>query len=287
MTATNARIAPRNFWDLMTLTGSVAPVTGFEYTNTQNARRSFWRSPDATGQYVLGGLASGSIACNCVFMFRHHCHGGLIRVRGFSNNDGTGTTLFDVNTSPAAIYTPIATGYDHGYADATGLDTHDPLGLESPFYAYFTGVSGVKSVKWDFSSKSTTYGYAYWEVGRFFVGNYMQAVGNPNFSLTLGRGDGSKSERTLGGSNISGIGARWPVLEADLNYITEAEMPAWLDMMDICQTSGDLIVSVFPGLGGRKERDHTINGKFSALDVIGRIQNSVSLGSKRFRIVGN
>ncbi len=39
-----------------------------------------------------------------------------------------------VDTSASSIYTPVNTGYDWGYADYTGLDTQDPLGLEAPYW---------------------------------------------------------------------------------------------------------------------------------------------------------
>jgi hypothetical protein len=279
----NIRIAPRNFWDLMTLSGSVAPNTGFEYVNTQNTdRSSFWRSPDATNQSLKGSLASGSITINCAFLFRHHCHGGSVRFRAFSNNNWTGTTLVD--TGVVAIYTPISTGYDHGYADTSSADTHDPLGIESPFYVYFNSASGVKSVQWDFSSKSTTYGYDYWEAGRPFIGNYFEPAVNPSYGMNFGVGDNSVVLRTIGGSKQGSRGGRWATLQMDLDSVDESEMPTWIDIMKICQATQDVAVSVFPGFGGRQERDHTINGTFANLDVLGR---QVSRLTKRIQIEEN
>lgn len=279
----NVRIAPRNFWDLMTLSGSVAPNAGFGYVNTQNTdRSSFWRSPDATNQSLKGALASGSITINCAFLFRHHCHGGSVRFRAFSNNDWTGTTLVD--TGVVTIYAPISTGYDHGYTDVSGADTHDPLGTESPFFVYFDSASGVKSVQWDFSSKSTTYGYAFWEVGRPFIGNYWEPTKTLSYGLNIGLGTGDEALRTLGGSKQGSIGERWVTLQGDINLVDEAEMPVVLDIMRICQTARDIAISVFPGDGGRKERDHTINGSFSSLDAIGR---PTSVLTKRFQIEEN
>ena len=282
MTA-NVRLAPRNFWDLMTLSGSVAPATGFEYTNTQNTdRSSFWRSPDATGQSLKGSMASGSITINWAALFMHHCHGGSARFRAFSNNDWTGTLLVDTGVN--AIYTPVSTGYDFGYADVADSDTHDPLGTESPYSVFFASASGVKSVQWDFSSKSTTYGYPFWQVGRPFVGNYFEPNRSAAYGLTYGLGENAELVRTRGGSKQGVAGASWRILNFDLNGIDEDEMPTWIDVMNIAQTSQDVAVSIFPGDGGRKERDHTINGTFSRIDDVGR---QIRVLTKKFQIEEN
>jgi len=282
MTA-NVRLAPRNFWDLMTLSGSIAPATGFEYTNTQNTdRSSFWRSPDATGQSLKGSMASGSITINWAALFMHHCHGGSAQFRAWSNNDWTGTLLVDTGTN--AVYTPVSTGYDFGFADVADSDTHDPLGTESPYSVFFAQAAGVKSVQWDFSSKSTTYGYAFWQVGRPFVGNYWEPTVNPDYGLSYGLGQNDESVRTRGGSKQGSRGGRWATVDMNFNSISEDEMPTALDIMKIAQTTQDMAISLFPGIGGRQERDGTINGTFSSLDAIGR---QVSRLTKRMQIEEN
>lgn len=265
----NVRIVPRNFWDLMELSGSIAPASGFEYTNTQSTDRSLvWRSPDTTGQSLKGSLAGSSVTINCAFLFRHRCHGGNVRFRAFSNADWTGTTLVD--TGIVNVFAPVATGYDHGYSDTSGMDTHDPLGIEAPYFVYFNQASGVKSVQWDFSSKSTTYGYGYWEVGRPFIGNYYEFTRNPVYGLSWALGDNDEKVRTRGGSNQGAKGERWAVLDMSFDVLDESEMPTVVDIQRICQTTSDVVVSIFPGQGGRLERDHTINGTFASLDAIGR-----------------
>lgn len=282
---TTSLLSPLNFLDLMTITGSIAPAAGFEYTNTQNPlRSSVWQSLTAADQDVLFALATGSVTADCVGFFRHHCHGGLVRITGYPNNNGTGTPLFQVNASPGAIFTAITTGYDWGYTPYTGLDTHDPLGLESPFFATFTRVAGIKSVRFEFSSKSTTYGFAYWEVGRFWLGNSLPVVYVPFDGFGIGRGESTESDRTIGGSYLAAIGARWPIIKFDVNNLTEAEIATHLDVMDANQTARDVVISFYNGAGGRKERDAIINGPLSGLDILGR---KVTGGFKALQIAGN
>lgn len=269
MTTTNVLVAWRNFWPLMTLSGDQTPALGFGYTNTQNPiRSSLFRSTGTTSQYILGGMASGSLTCSCVGMFRHRCQGASARVRGFSNNDGTGTTLFDVPAG--ALYTPITTGYNHGYAE-NGFDPHDPLGGETPFFAYFTEVSGVKSVKWDLSNGSgmSAYSRAFFEIGKLFVGNYMSLLRSADFGLVYGLGDGTDSVRSRGGTLESSIGARWDTVDLSFNSLIETERVAWVDGMKLNQTGRDVMISIYPGAGGRIERDHTLNANLASLDGIG------------------
>lgn len=266
----NLRIAPKNFWDLMTVSGSIAPASGFAYANTQNAQRSsVWRSPDATAQYVRGSLASGSVNLNSVWLFRHHCHGGTVQFRAWSNNDWTGTLLVD--TGAVATYTPIASGDDYGYVANASLDTHDPDGLSSHFVSFFTPVTGVKSVQLDFASKATTYGYAYWEVGRIFVGQYVEQTANPSYDgYGLGRWDQSLRVRSRGGSLVGAQGAGGALLKFNRDVMTENEIETWLRIMRDNGTVGDVALSVFPGVGGFQERNAIINGTLAQVDVIGR-----------------
>lgn len=266
----NLRIAPKNFWDLMTVTGSIAPASGFAYANTQNILRSqVWRSPDTTAQYLRGSLASGSVDLNSFWLFRHHCHGGTVQFRAWSNNDWTGTLLVD--TGAVAAYTPITSGDDYGYVANSSLDVHDPHGLDSHYVAWLGQVSGVKSVQIDFASKSTTYGYAYWEVGRIYLGQYVEQSANPKVdTYGLGVWDQSARQRTRGGSLLGAPGAQGKLLKFDREMMTENEIEDWRRLMRDAGVTGDVALSVFPGAGGFMERNAVVNGTLSALDAIGR-----------------
>jgi hypothetical protein len=279
----NVRIAPLNFWDSMTLAGSHAAAAGYPYTNTQNTMRSsVWRSAAVTDQYVIASLPSGSVTCNAFFLFRHRCHGGTIQVRGYSDVGATGTVLFD--TGAVSVYTPITTGYDWGMADNSALNTHDPAGLSSNFSAFFASASGVKSVKVDLTAKSPTYGYSFWEATRIFLGNYLELSINPPYEgWASGPAEAALRQRSLGGTLLASRWGAWQQAKFQLDWLDEAEIPAWLDIMQIAGTSRDIAVSLFPGAGGRQERDGIINGYMSGLDAIGR---KVTGGYKAFAIEG-
>jgi hypothetical protein len=281
-------LAPRNFIDIMTTSSQIAPAVGYETTNMQDSvRSSFWQSPDATDQWVGFALASGSFTCNGFWMSGHHNHGGSIQVVGYPNNDFTGSPTFDTNVQ--TIFTAISTGYDWGYADYPGLDTHDPLGLDSNYAVFFTSAPTTKSIKVFLSSKSTTYGRSYWRITRAFLGNYLQFAFNPipHQGFGIGRASNTQRARSGGGSLLATQGASWPLYKIPLQCLSETEIPALLDIMDYCDTGGTIAGSIRPGAGGREERDGIFVGTMSGLNDIGRRPLRGRQGITSLQIEGN
>lgn len=267
----NSRIVPQNFWDLMTLSGSVAPASDdFAYTNTQDPDRStMWQAGDATAQDVLGCMpGTEKITVSALGMGHHHCHGATARVRGYATNDGSGAASFDF-TRPA-YQLPITTGHDHGRAPNANLDTHDPLGLESEFQLYLTPVSGIGSVRWSFSTFGTDYGYDRLEVSRFYVGQFLEHSCNPSVGYVSGWEAFDTGSVSGAGSAIMTKGPRRRVCQMDFNKMSEADAAAYQVFLAQCQLSEDVMFSAFPGWGGAIQRNDQFIGMFAALDLIGR-----------------
>ena len=187
MTAANLRIVPRNFHDDATLSVSVASATGCTPQNTQDTIRSrFWKSTDGADQYMLGTFDDGFDRTVSYFgFFRHRCHGGNVRLQLYSDAAWI-TQVYDSGTLPVINVTPTD-GADWGI-DPYGSGAIDPFILDAPYWIYFEATTCL-SYKITFSDNVATFGAAYWQVCRFFLGNYIEATFNPAVGALVGFAD--------------------------------------------------------------------------------------------------
>ena len=276
MTTANLRIVPRNFHDEATLTASEA-AAGFAIANTQaTARDTVWRST-STGTVTISGSFSRDRVVNFFGMFRHVNHGGQIRVQLYS--DAAWTTQVD-DTGTVAINKVVGSSSDSAYAwgdDPYGDGQYDPLLTEAPYWFWFAVDRTIQSYKITLSSHAATYGYsAYWQASRLWLGKYFEPAINPSYGATSGVADNSDRNRSRGGSLRTSLGARWRAVRMSLDSVAETEVPTWMDILAHCQLGRDVVASLFPGDGTRRERDNLICGKFAALDVLGRQINRLT-----------
>lgn len=273
----NLRIVPRNFHDEATVTASEA-ASGFPAANTQNtARDQAWRS-STTGTVTIDGTFSRARTVSFFGMFRHRNHGGSIRVELFS--DAAWTTLATGgDTGTVAINKIVGGAGDTAYQwgdDPYGIGQYDPLIAESPYWYWFSPVA-VQSYRVTLSAHSTTFwSGAYWQISRLWLGNHFEPAVNPDFGSALGWMDNTDRNRTRGGSLRTNLGARWRTAKMDLQSLNEDESPVWLDIMAWAETGKDVVASLFPLDGTRRERDNIFMAKFSALDTIGRQVNRLT-----------
>lgn len=259
----NLRICPVNHLDASDTLTATNEVAGMEVTNLQfTARNKFWRS-SSTASMTLQGKWSGSSRILSAFgMFRHNCHPGTVRLYLFTSTSWT-TQVYDsgaLNVQP----TVSAGAYDWGH-DPGGSTATDPFKLSTDFSHYF---SPVTAGSWRVVLAGTAPA-SYWQIGRIFLGTYFEATTNPDYGMTLGWVHDAARSRSRGGSlRTSGAGSTFRSLAFDLAYISEAQRSTWLDIMRTCGVERDVMVSVFPAVGERLERDYLINGKFAAQDHI-------------------
>lgn len=268
------RIVPRNFHDEATLSSELTSATDMTVQNTQNCIRSkVWRSTAGTSQYVRGTFDDGSSPTSALSrtvsffgFFRHRCHGGTVRLQLYS--DAAWSSQVYDSTAVNVINVVPSDGADWG-VNPYGTGSIDPFLLDAPYWLYFTPVACL-SYKISFAGNVGTYGAPYWQVCRFFLGNYFQASYPPTFGMSLGLVDQTEVNRSRGGSRRTNVGASWRVMQMDLNHVPESDRAAWLDIARQCGTGRDFVLSLFPGEGTRRERDNIINAEFSSLNAIGR-----------------
>jgi len=266
------RLVPYNFHDDATLTAQILPVAGFSIENTQDTQRSrVWRSVSGADQYVEGTYDDGiSRTASFFSFFRHRCHGGNVRLVLYSDV-AYSSSVYDSGALPIINLTPTD-GAAWGF-DAYGGSGTDPYLTDTPYWKYFTPTAH-KSFRIYFTGNVGTYGYSYWQVCRFFLGNYFEPAFTAQYGAQINVVSQSDRNRSRGGSLRTNIGPRWRTMQMDLIRVPESDRAAWLDIATRMGTDRDFVLSLFAGDGTRKERDHIVNCVFSAADGLERFHPS-------------
>jgi hypothetical protein len=253
----NLRIVPRNDWDDATLTVSTAAETGFQVENTQNTiRDKKWRTASNATQSITG-VWDSSRTVSHFSMHRHKNHAGNIRVQLYSDAGAT-VQVYDSGTVSAVPYTVSET---YTWSDGS----NDPFQEKSPYWLWFSPTI-ARSVKVTFSGTSANF----YEASRLWLGRYMEFSSSPDFGAELGVQDLTDRERTQGGSLRTNESETWRTMKLDLHNVRPTEYATLLDIMDYATTSKDVVVSVYPGDGTRKEALYTMAGRLSNLNSIAR-----------------
>jgi len=200
------------------------------------------------------------------FMFRHNGHGGKVRLQLFTNSDYT-TEVY--NSGALEIYQ--LQGFDVEWGTAPlGLTSTDLLGLESPYYSFFTATTCSS-----FRITFTRCTQPYWEFGRIFMGKYREAPYNPQLGMQFGWKSSTENKRSIGGSLRTRPGERWRDLRADMTFAADSDRAIWRDVLGIIDAQ-DVAISIFPGVGGRPERDHTFNAQLDQHSPFGWTNPSIN-----------
>lgn len=253
----NARFCPENYIDDVDsgdLTVTPAMETDYPITNVQDIGRdrlARWPSIlDAVTHRVSGHWNGNGRRINSFFIFNHLLRGSTVQLVLKRN----GSTVYD--SGAVTVVAPLVAlgSKDWGIA-GLGLETSEPLGAECGHSQFFTETACDA-----FEITFTKCQGHYRQFGRLYLGKYVEAPYNPENGMSFGPASNEELQRLLGGSFRTRAGARWNELVANMIYADAATIAAWRDLLRLC-TNRDLAVSLFPGEGGRKERDHIFNGK--------------------------
>lgn len=252
----NIRVVPINFFDEAVLTTSPAMVTTLPVTNAQlTARDAVARSTSTADQTIQGHWNGNGRKIDSFFLFRHNGHGGKVRLRLYTYPDFTGQVY---DSGVVDIYTLFPIEYEWGIAPL-GFATTDILAGESPYSLFFAAVA-CSSFRIDFSRCQGPY----WEIGRAYLGKYLEAPYNPAMGMQVGWQSTSQQTRALGASLRTRAGSRWRDMKVDLFYGTDSDRALWRDLLGRISMDEDVAFSIFPGVGGRQERDHVMNAQLQA-----------------------
>lgn len=260
--AAKSRAVPINAHDDATLTESPAMVSTRPSTNTQLvARDKTARSTSTATQRIQGTFGGDTRLVNAIFIFRDNAHGGKVRFLGYANSDFTGCVM---DTGALDRFTAITSdGYQWGVG-SSAFNANDLLGNESPYWLFFTQALSLKSYEFVFSNAPAT--ISYWEVGRFFVGKYLEAPYSPDYGMELSWKSNDSQQRTYGGSlYTTGRSAKWREVRIDMVYYSDAQRALWRDFLGQVTVRKDVAWALRPGVGGREERDTVLDAQFSDL----------------------
>ncbi len=235
----NLAIAYLNRSDSATLTASPAAASNAPITYLQNDSRGHLFAAVATGAQDIKGTWGGTAySIACAHLDRTNLvDGDTWRIQLYSDTAWT-TGVYDSGTI-APFATSLFANWSFSNAEI-----------------FFAPVSGVKSFKITVTSA------AIFQASRLFLGPYSTAQYNPKYGMVPGRETNSQQKRLDGGSLAVNVRAKWRSLTFDMFASTEVERAAWYEIGNHSGNERSVWVSVFPGVGGSQERDHSVMGIF-------------------------
>jgi hypothetical protein len=262
------RILAKNVFDSATSVVSNAAVSGYPGTNLLTGRRSqFARSSDLAGSWQYLSLPA-SVSIN---MF------------GFARTNlsaASGEIYIDVlNASASIVY---ASGWlgDTGFAGALDSYTDQSARSVNNRATYFSTVSGMRFARIYQRDAASVDGYV--EAARAFGGVYKDLTLNFDWANSVEWVDLSDTKTTYGGDLIATYnGPPRRKITLPFNGIPEADRAYLYDLMRVVGTSGELFISLWPGAGGRLERDHQMWCRIADTDALknttpGRFGSSIT-----------
>lgn len=252
----NLRATPINFIDEGTLTAAPAMVATLPVGNVQLvAHDRVAQSTSVADQVIQGNWAGDGRRVDSFFMFGHTGQGGNLRLQLFQYADWT-SQVYDSGVLPIQ---PLITldQLEWGYTPL-GIASSDLLALEAPYYLYFPTTTCMS-----FTLTLSNCQSRYWQIDRLFMGKYIEAPFDPKFGMQVGWQSNDLQQRSKGRTLRTRVGSRWRELKADMFYATDVDRAAWRDFLGRISRSEDIALSIFPGMGGRQERDHVFNAQLS------------------------
>jgi hypothetical protein len=190
-------------------------------------------------------------------MFRGNFQGANVDLKLWANQDWTGSSQ---DTGALAAGSAITTNsYNWGLPVNSPDSANDLLLGIAPYSLFFTAFS-AKSFTLTLSNCQRSY----FDIDRIFLGKYLEAPYMPNEGMIMTYQNNDTLTRTKGGSARVRPGQKWRDLKIDTAYGDENSRPLWADLMANIQCNQDVALSVFPGVGGRQERDYVMNAFLQA-----------------------
>ena len=254
------RILAKNILDAANVSSVVfgAAVAGYPVSNALTARRSDTARVSAgfAGPGVYSGAFNFQIPvaanCNCAVLAR-------------TNVASTGGyTSFELRRAGAALsITNIFPLF--GDSDLDLLTDTSSLGLNN----HVIWLGNTFSVDQIYFSLLTSTPSGVMQCGRVFAGVYKQLTLNFDWENSVEWVDLGSSTATYGGDLIASYnGPLRRKITLPFNGIPEADRAYLFDMMRVVGTTGELFISMWPGAGGRLERDHQMWCRIANTDAL-------------------
>lgn len=254
----NLRLLSTNVVDAATLTSSDFTAT-LPVANLQvEGRARVARTTNATGTKTINGNFAGTTLCSALVLYGHNLSGTATwRLRLYNGANQTGTVVYDSTTlTPQTV---VGWGAFQWGAEPWG--SYIFRDWEQPFYSLF--FSEVYAVSFRLEITDTGNPAGYLQASRLIMGRYLTPYFNAAYGLALSWDTNSVQRRTLGGSVRTDRRATFRRLAFDLETLDAGERALWLDLARSVSLHREMFVSIYPGVGGELERDHSLLCKFS------------------------
>lgn len=259
----NLRLVAVNQVDSATLGASPSMSSTLPVTNLQDTRRAKVARTTSTADQTITGNFAAAVVCSAAALWRHNLtSAGTWRIELYSDDDQTGTKVYDSGDTLA--YTAKCLGdLDWGT---------DPLGA-----SVFTGWSFLYSILWfspvpaksfRLTLKDASNPAGYMEASRLVIGVHLEPAANMEYGCELGWKDDSRQVRMDGGSlHVESVEV-YRTAAFELGWLADTERAKWLEIARKTGKRGEVLLSLYPTVGGAKERDHTFLGRLSATEPL-------------------
>lgn len=254
----NLRLLSTNVVDAATLSSSDFAAT-LPATNLQvEGRARVARTSNATGTKTIYGNFAGTTLCSALVLYGHNLSGTATwRLRLYNGANQTGTVVYDSTTlTPQTV---VGWGAFQWGAEPWG--SYIFRDWEQPFYSLFFSEVYAVSFRLDITDTGNPAGYL--QASRLIMGRYLTPYFNAAYGLALSWDTNSVQRRTLGGSVRTDRRATFRRLSFDLETLDAGERALWLDLARSVSLHREMFVSIYPGVGGELERDHSLLCKFA------------------------
>lgn len=261
------RLLPVNHFDGAVISGASAFST-LPLTNLQsNVRDKVWRSVNLEPQVIVGHW-NGNVRTVSAFQVwvargRSSLIGSKWRLELFQ--DASLVTLaYDSGTVDYFTFSGDPWGSFSWGASPWGAAQDDRTARLAPLCRYFSAVNASS-----FRITVTNGGAVdtpYFEASRIWLADAVTAPYNARFGAAPIWDGSSTNDRPVGGSLRRRVGERWRALPIETMFASEADRAAWSDLTYVFDQATEVVISLFPGEGSRRERDFTVMGSLKLLN---------------------
>jgi hypothetical protein len=262
-------IVPTNYADedhCADLAVSPAAVATYPVTRLQSKLRSdTWRSSSLAQQVITGSFGGNARRITTFSLWPGRGQASLIgsQVRWeFFQEPGLVTSVYDQTFD---FFTPTGENWNEFLwgIHPWGVEEGDYTARLAPLIKFVSAlyVSSFRVTITNLGNVDTDY----FEASRLWLGDYVEAPYNAAVGAVPSWVGASQAERMVGGSldRLERLGQARE-LQFAIMLSSESDRQRWSDLMYLCDPAREVIVSLFPRQGSRRERDHTVMGSLKS-----------------------
>jgi hypothetical protein len=243
MAMTNLRILYNNYIDAATLSASPAMVVTLPEENLKRSCRcTLARTTSLATQTILGNLAATRTVSGFAAWRHNLTDNATIQFEGYTGLSQGGSRAVN-SGAVSAVESGLFDGWSDGW---TAL--------------WFTPAA-IRSFRLTLKDAAKPDGYM--QITRAILGEYISPTYNASYGLNVEWKGDAKITRTDGGSLFSDAVLPFRGMDFKLEALSEEGRAEFMEMTRHTGMREDFFISMFPEVGGAKERDYSMMGKLT------------------------